>query len=150
MRTKSQNTVEKGFTLIETIIAFTVFLVALLGVLTTITFTVNYNSGNNLRSQSLAILQQQIEILESAKFSPIVTDQILTGGTKSPIVLKSADGNKFRVEIVVDDDPLIAGIQVDAAKTLKEISVTVTPESALSGWQTAVASTVVMRRVRGN
>ena len=113
-------------------------------------FAVKYNSGNSLRSQSLAILQQQTEVLQSAKFSPLVTDQILVGGAKTPLIVKSADGNNFRVEIVVDDNPQISGTQVDPTRTLKEISVTVTPEGNLSGWQKAVAATVVLRRVRGN
>lgn len=149
-RTKFQIAKEKGFSLIEATIAFTILLVALMGVFSTIISVVNYNTGNSLRSQSLAIMQQQAEILQSAKFSPTVTDQILTGGTKTPTIVKSADGNEFRVEIVVDDDPLTDGIQVNATKTLKEISVTVTPKNAFSSWQTAVAATVIFRRVRGN
>ena len=145
-----QNSDDQGFSLIEVVIAFTILLVALLGVLTTITYAVTYNTGNNLRSQSLAIMQQQIEILQSAKFNPTVTDQILSGGVKLPSVVKSADGNNFRVEIAVDDNPLTGGIQIDPAKTLKEISVVVTPENSVGGWQTSVAARVIIRRVRGN
>lgn len=149
-RTKFQNAGEKGFSLIETTIAFTILLIALMGVFSTIIFVVNYNTGNSLRSQSLAIMQQQAEILQSAKFSPTVIDQTLIGGVKPPTIVKSADGNLYRVEIVVDDDPLTDGIQVDSGKTLKEISVTVTPENAFASWQTAIAATIVVRRVRGN
>ena len=141
---------EQGFSLIETVIALTILLPALMGVLVTITYAINYNSGNSLRSQSLAVLQQQVEILQSAKFNPTVIDQVLTGGTKLPVVVKNSDGKNFRVEISVDDDPLTAGIQTDSGKTLKEISVKVFPENSFAGWQTSVPATAVLRRVRGN
>ncbi len=144
------NSDEKGFSLIEVVIALTILLIALLGVLTTITYAITYNTGNSLRSQSLAVMQQQIEILQSAKYNPTVTDQILSGGLKSPAVVKSADGNIFRVEIAVDDNPFAAGVQTDSAKTLKEISIVVTPETSVGGWQNSAAAKVTIRRVRGN
>lgn len=141
---------ERGFSLIEVIIAMIILLVALLGVFLTFTFAVNYNAGNNSRSQALSILQQEIELMRSAKFTPGVTDAELTGGTKTPKIMTSADGSRFRVEITVDDDPFTANVQTDATKTLKEITIRVTSESPTPGWQTAVPATVFLRRVRSN
>jgi prepilin-type N-terminal cleavage/methylation domain-containing protein len=146
IRTKS----EGGFSLIEVIIAMIIMLVALLGVFLTFTYAVNYNAGNNSRSQALSILQQKVEELRSAKFTPGVTDAALTGGTKTPEIITAADGNRFRVDIIVDDDPFTTGVQVDTTKTLKEITVTVSSESPTPGWQTAVPATVFLRRVRSN
>ncbi|HLM01982.1 MAG TPA: prepilin-type N-terminal cleavage/methylation domain-containing protein [Pyrinomonadaceae bacterium] len=142
---------EGGFSLVEVIIAMIILLVALLGVFLTFTYAVNYNAGNNSRAQALSILQQEVELLRSAKFTPGVTDEVLKGGTKTPKIITSADNSRFRVQIVVDDDPSTPNdVDVDTTKTLKEITVTVTSESPTPGWQTAVPATVFLRRVRSN
>jgi prepilin-type N-terminal cleavage/methylation domain-containing protein len=140
----------EGFSLVETSIAMVVMLIVLLGVFTTFTYSVSYNSGNNSRSQALAVLQQEIELLRSAKFTPSIIESNLTGGVKAPKIISSADGSKFRVEITIDDDPITSGVQIDTTKTLKEITLTVTLENPTPGWQTAIPSTVILRRVRAN
>lgn len=147
---KSKTNSEGGFSLIEVIIAMIILLVALLGVFLTFTYAVNYNAGNNSRSQALSVLQQKVEQLRSAKFTPGVTDAELAGGEKTPEIYTAADGNRFRVNVTVDDDPYTAGVQVDTSKTLKEITVIVTSESPTPGWQTSVPARVLLRRVRSN
>lgn len=142
---------DRGFSLIEVIIAMLILLVALLGVFLTFTYAINYNAGNNARAQALTVLQQQVEVMRSAKFTPGVTDSILIGGTKTPVVVPSGDGNRFRVQIVVDNDPFTPDVQtVETGVTLKEVTITVTPESPTPGWQTAVPAKVFLRRVRSN
>ena len=141
---------ECGFTLTEVMIALTILLISLLGVFATFTYAVNYNAGNNARSQALAILQQKIELLRSAKFTPSLTDSALTGGTKAPELVVLPDGNRFLAKITIDDDPFTAGVQTDTSKTIKEITITVTLDSPTPGWQSAVPATVVLRRVRAN
>lgn len=141
---------ENGFTLIEVIIAFVVFLIALLGVFSGFAFSINYNAGNYSRAQALTVLQREVEHLRSAKFTPYVTDAALTGGTKVPKIVVSADGNRYIIQTVVDDDPFTAGIQTDLTKKFKEITITVSLESPTPGWQTAIPSTTVLRRVRAN
>ena len=143
---------EKGFSLIEVTIAMVILLVALLGVFVTFIFAVNYNSGNNIRAQALAVLRQQTELLRSAKFTPGVTDASLIGGIKPVQFVTSADGSRFRVAIAVDNDLVTNGIQStnESATTIKEIIVSVTPDQPTSGWQASVQSTVTLRRVRGN
>lgn len=141
---------DAGFTLIEVIIAMVILMIVLLGVFVSFTYAVSYNAGNNSRSQALAVLQQEIELMRSAKFTPALTDANLLGGSKSPRIVSSADGNRFRVQIMVDDDPFTAGIQSDTTRTLKEITLSVTLENPTPGWQTAVPATVILRRVRGN
>ena len=143
---------EKGFSLIEVTIALVILLVALLGVFVTFIFAVNYNSGNNIRAQALAVLRQQTELLRSAKFTSGITDATLIGGVKPVQLVTSADGTRFRVAIAVDNDLVTNGVQStnESATTIKEIIVSVTPEQATSGWQASVQSTVTLRRVRGN
>lgn len=149
---KKKNPAEKGFSLIEVTIAMLVFMVAIMGVFMTFAYAVSYNTGNSSRAQALALLQQRVEQLRSAKFTPnpLVTDSILLGGTKPDDIVTGQDGNSYKLKVVVDDDPFTANVQTDPTKSLKEISVTVTLERPTPGWQTSVPATIVLRRVRGN
>ena len=143
---------EAGFSLVEATCALIILLIALAGVATTFTYAINYNAGNNSRAQALAVLQQEVEQMRSAKFTPPPNgmDASLAGGRKTPRVISTVDGKRFRIQTVIDDDPLTAGVQVDNTKTIKEISVTVSLDNPTPGWQTAVPATVVLRRVRAN
>ena len=141
---------QEGFSLIEVSIAMVVFLIAVLGVFISFAYAVSYNSGNASRAQALALLQQKVEEMRSKRFVPTFTDNAITGGTKAPIILNGQDGNPYRIDITVDDDPFTDGIQVDNTKLFKEISVTVRLEAPTPGWQSSVPATVILRRVRGN
>jgi len=72
---------EAGFTLVETVIALVILLIAVLGVFGAFTYAIRFNTGNSARSQALSVLQREVESLRSAKFTPTITDtrrQILT------------------------------------------------------------------------
>jgi type II secretory pathway pseudopilin PulG len=150
MKLKLKNKNENGFTLIEATAATAILLVVLLGAASVFTYSTIYNTGSNIRSQALSVLQREIETIRIAKFTPSVTDETLTGGEKAPKYVTAADGTSFKVVNVVDDDPFTAGTQVDSTKTLKEISITITPTNKVASWQTAVGTEVIIRRVRGN
>jgi prepilin-type N-terminal cleavage/methylation domain-containing protein len=147
---------EKGFTLIEVTIALLVMTVMMMGVLTVFTYTVQYNRGNNLRSQALSVLQQEAELYRSAKFTPSVTDPDLQGGVKPVKTVSSADGTVFSVTATVDNDPGTTGTQTSEtlstgkACTLKEISLKVLPKNQEAGWITAESTSLVIQRVRSN
>ena len=147
---KRDKSKEQGFTLLETVIAMVILTVSLLSVVTIFTSSVNFNSGNTVRTQALAILQQEVEVLRSAKFSPQITDATLSGGTKTLVNRTSANNTVFQIQVIVDDDPFTDLVQTDATKTLKEITVTATPINARENWVSAVPTTVVLRRVRTN
>ena len=117
---------EEGFSLVEVAVAMVVILVAVLGVFFTITYAINYNAGNNSRAQCLAVLQQEVERLRSAKFTPGITDAVLAGtssaGTSRTVTVNNLT---FTVTTVVDNDPYTAGIQNESVFTnIKEISIT--------------------------
>ncbi len=141
---------ESGFTLIETSIALVIILIGLLGVFYTITYSILYNSGNAMRAQTLATLQQEVEQIRSKKFTPTIIDPDLLGGTKPIRTVNAPNGGSFSVAQRVDDDPFTDGVQVDNASAIKEITVVVRLTSPAPGWQTAVPATIVMRRTRGN
>lgn len=150
VETTSISSGKEGFTLVEVVVAMVILLIALLGVFITFTYAVNYNAGNNSRSEALAIMQQEVEKMRSAKFTPAITDSILKGGKKIPFIVTGDSRNRFKVQITVDDDPIAPDIQTDNTKTIKEVSITVTLDKPTPGWQTAVPATVILQRVRSN
>jgi Tfp pilus assembly protein PilV len=141
---------QAGFSLLEAVMSTVVLLVTLLGVSSVFTFSISRNTGNNRRSQALSVLQREVELIRSRKFTPTVTDTDLQAGEKAAKYSSSADGSSYKVEIIVDDDPYTDGIQTDNTKTLKEITVTVSPAEQIDTWQTAVPTKLTIRRARGN
>jgi len=141
---------ESGFSLIEVVVALVILLIALLGVFLAFTYAIGYNSGNNSRAQALAIMQQQVERMRSAKFTPTVVDTSLVGGVQSTKIVTLPGGNTFRVDVTVDDDPETANVQIDNTSTVKEVLLTVSLDRPTPGWQSSVPATVVLRRVRAN
>jgi len=147
---------ESGFSLIETTIALVIILVALLGVFFTITFAITYNMGNNSRAQTVAVLQQEVERLRSAKFTPGFTDPALYGTAAAGTAYTTTmNGQTFSVTTVIDNDPSTTAIDDEttvpsSGTSFKEITVTTVLANPSPGWQTAVPAKVVMRRVKSN
>ena len=152
---------EAGFSLIEVVVALLIVMIGLLSVAAVFTFAINQNAGNKSRSQALTILQEAAEGIRSAKFNGTTTDPVLLGGTRPQEIKTATNGNTFLLDIEVDNEPLVDGLQDEDYEclspqdvvipcTLKEITVTVSFAAPTPGWQTAVPSVVRIRRVRGN
>lgn len=158
---------EQGFSLIESIIAMFVLTIALLGVAQAITYSVLHNAGNATRAQNLAILQQEVERMRAAKFTPVGIDREtppgtgpcrsdaqrdIRGGTKTPCTIAAPNGGQFKVSTWVDDNPFngTETYDVDITSRIKEITVEVELVAPTPGWQTAVPARVVLRRTIGN
>lgn len=144
-----------GFSLIETMFALLILMIALLGVFQVFTYAIVYNAGNATRSHALAILQQKVELLRSKKFSPTSVDPDLAGGVKPvQIVPNVGNSGSFRIETIVDDRPWVDNApgapDIDATSDYKEITITARLDAPSPGWQLAVPATIVMRRTRGN
>jgi type II secretory pathway pseudopilin PulG len=149
---------ESGFTLIEAAIALVILMIALLGVAWTISYSINYNAGNSNRAKTLAVLQQEVERLRSAKFTPTFTDNVLLGckavnpcststitsGSLSFIITKTVDNDPSTTAI--DDETDLAS----SATSFKEIRLSANLANPSPGWQTAVPAEVVLRRVKSN
>jgi hypothetical protein len=127
-------------------------MIAVMGVFAAFTYSTMYNSGNSQRSHALSVLQQEVELLRSVKFNPppAVIDASLAGGVKATKTVVAADNFSYLVDVTVDDDPFTAGVQTDATKTLKEITLVVTPLGTNNTWITANRTQTVFRRVRSN
>jgi|SRR5687768_10275008 len=143
---------ESGFSLIEVVIALLILMITVMGVFGAFTYSTVYNSGNNKRSQALSVMQREVEGLRSIKFNPppAVIDAALAGGVKATRTVTAADNTTYSVDVTVDDDPFTNGVQTDAAKAIKEITVTVTPMRGTDTWVRANPITIIFRRVRSN
>ncbi len=155
---------DAGFTLVEVIIALVILMISVMGIFAVFAYATVYNTGNSMRSQALSTLQKEVEMIRSAKFTPTITDNYtpgtpddgrrdLRGGTKTPRTVTAVNGTTYTVETIVDNDPFTPLVQNDAAvenPRLKEITLTVTPQSNTNGWVIAYPVRVVFRRVRSN
>ena len=155
---------DDGFTLVEVIIALVILMISVMGIFAVFTYATVYNTGNSMRSQALSILQQEVEKIRSAKFTPTITDNYtpgtpddgrrdLRGGTKAARTETAINGTTYTVQTIVDNDPFTPLVQNDTDvpnPRLKEITLTVTPQSNNSGWVVANPVMVVFRRVRAN
>ena len=111
---------QAGFSLIETVIALVVIMIALLGVFTVFTYAIVYNAGNKARAAALTVLQQEVEFYRAAKFnaspatdnftpgSPDDGRRDLTGGRKAARTVTTPDGMSFLVNVSVDNAPFVA------------------------------------------
>jgi type II secretory pathway pseudopilin PulG len=163
--------------LIEMLISLLILFIAVMGVFAAITYATKYNRGNSQRSQALAVMQREVELLRSAKFTPTVVSNLttatpdcasvddgsrdITGGAKAVQLRCGIDGTMYLVETTIDDDPAVAGTQVypgpTPAAVMKEITIGVTPVSpegetgaGQTSWVTGNPVYLVFRRVRAN
>jgi Tfp pilus assembly protein PilV len=146
---------ERGMTLIETTVALVIIMIALLGVVHTFTYAVSYNYGNAIRTESQALLQEEVENLRAAKWTSSGTHPDLDGTANCTAVEKivaSPNGGAFKVERTVDDDPSTPNVcEVDPTTQIKDITVTIKIATNKNpAWWFAVPNTVVLRRTRGN
>jgi Tfp pilus assembly protein PilV len=97
---------QRGFTLIETCIAFVVMMVAALGAASLFVFSIEYGSGAYDRTLAIAVAQQRMEKLRKGSFDEVVS-------ANDPDVISS--NRHFNVVTTV------------TGTNLKTITVTVTP-----------------------
>ena len=152
---------DAGFSLIEVVIALLIVMIGLLSVAAVFTFAITQNAGNKARAQALALLQEEAEKIRAAKFNGTTTDTDLLGGVHAERLVTVTGGNSFLVNVTVDNDPTVAGDQLETDTcespqgdvipcALKEIRITVSFAAPTPGWQTAVPTVLRLRRVRGN
>lgn len=136
---------ERGFTLIETTIALLVMMIVMLGVASVFAFAVFNNSNGADRAQTLAVAQQRLETLRNLKFSETATDTDLTAGDHTLTVKRGQGdeaGRKYKIDWNVADNP---------TKTLKTITVNVTPITAGPAWASVsswATVTIITQRAR--
>ena len=107
---------EKGFTLLEIVIALVIMMVVGLAAVGGFAFAIRYNSAAADRAASISIAQSAVEKFRALAF----TDSGLTAGTTTTTISDGA-GRTYTLTTTVAD------VLVSGKTTLKTISVTVTP-----------------------
>ncbi|MGI8545228.1 MAG: type IV pilus modification PilV family protein [Aridibacter sp.] len=139
---------EKGFTLVEVIIAGIIMIILSIGLLTVFSYTVKINRGENLRTQALSVLQLEVENYRSLKFVPVGSSTQLNSGNYPNLKTStSADGRVFNISVTIVNLP--SGT-TDANTTYKEIKITAVPQIAETGWLANLKTDVTVQRVRAN
>jgi prepilin-type N-terminal cleavage/methylation domain-containing protein len=126
---------QRGFTLIETVVAMVVMMVAALGIASLFTYSIRYNSGGEDRAVAISIAQQQMEQLRSVSFS----DSLLNVTAATDLTPDTiSNGRSYRVRKTV-----VGSNNFSGSPTLKTITIQVSPLSP--GW---AGFPVILRTVR--
>ena len=142
---------EAGFTLLETMIALVLMMIAALGAASVFSYSINYNSGGSDRLVALAIAQEQLERIRSGQFNSTTTDSILNGGTLVQGGLVR-NGKRYVLTTTIDDDPTTPDPDIIATTSLKRITVAVAPENVSQGWSLNAGAriTLITQRARSD
>ncbi|MDI1243097.1 MAG: type II secretion system protein [bacterium] len=148
---------QKGFTVIEVIVAGLILIVLSVGIMTAFSTVTNLNRINNVRSQALTVLQREVEAFRSFRFVPGTTDSRLFAGTypNYKTGVTSADGIPFNISVVVDNDPnnSVGGNLDSITDTnckFKQITITAVLQNPQGGVLSNLQTQVVIQRVRAN
>jgi len=125
---KKQAKGQQGFTLIETAVSMVVMMIVGLGAASLFVFALGTNNSARDRELSMAVAQQQMERLRSAKFADLNTTVTATGGANKTVA--SGDRSYTVVTTIADS---VAG-----NATQKTITVQVTPISANTSGLTSI------------
>src|SRR5258705_894321 len=134
---------QTGFTLLEAVIALFIMLIVAVASASLFSFSIYNNSGGSDRANSLAIGQQALERLRSAKFNLTTTDASLNAGSTVQTNV-AGDGRSFRVTVAIDDDPSTQAIDVNPATSLQGVTVKVVPQSIGRGWAFGRGGTITL------
>ena len=119
-------TAQAGFTLIETVVAMLVMMVAALAAASLFVYAVSANTGGSERAMAMAVAQQQVEQLRSVTYD----DATLSVGTTTLPVATIA-GRRYAVTRTVSLETIPAD---NSSKNLKRITITVTPQNEARQW----------------
>ncbi|HEX8708368.1 MAG TPA: prepilin-type N-terminal cleavage/methylation domain-containing protein [Pyrinomonadaceae bacterium] len=125
---------ERGFTLIETMIAMIIMMIAGLGAVSLFVYAIKSNSGAGDRAAALAIAQQYMERLRSVPFDQVTASN---GSPANPVMNA---GHSYSVQTTICTTADCGG-----SDTLKKITIQVTPLSADSLWSSASVFVISQR-----
>lgn len=114
---------EHGFTLLETVIALLVMMVAGLGALSLFTYSVNYNAGASDRARAFAVAQRRMEVLRNTPYNNLAAGVTLTTAQEGSSGTNQNDLRRFDIRTEIIDD-----LVIDGTARRKTIVVTVRPQ----------------------
>ena len=102
---------ERGFTLIETCIAMVMLMIVVCGVLPVGVYALKYNSAAAIRAGAVMAAQRKLEQLRAGSFTSCIS-------SSEVVTIGPTDSQTYTVDVVV----------TDVTTTLKNITITVTPQ----------------------
>lgn len=131
---------ERGFTLVETAVAFLIMMVVLLGVASAFAYAVYNNTSGADRTQTLALAQQSLETLRGCEFSSEAVDDRLKKGDYKQTARYGGSNREYMIEWKIED----------TTATVKTITLKVTPLGAGAAWGSgnAASVTIVTQRAK--
>jgi len=126
---------QRGFTLVETMIAALIMMVGALGVCSLFLYSTQNNIGGGDRALAMAVAQQQLERIRSVSFE----DATLNVGTTTSAV-RTGERN-YTVQKVVANEMNTNG----TSKQLKRITIRVTPNMGGPSWSRNTVELVTLR-----
>lgn len=143
-----------GFTIPEVIVAGMIMIILCVGILTSYSYVITLNRGNNIRSQAMTVLQREVEEFRSFRFVPGTTDSRLNAGSypNYKVGQLSADGIPFNISVVVSNDPnnQYDPDPAEADCRFKQISIEAALQNPETGWLADLRTRVTIQRVRSN
>jgi prepilin-type N-terminal cleavage/methylation domain-containing protein len=143
----------RGFTLIEVLIAASIMIILCVGTLSVFSYAIKLNTGNNMRSQALTVLQAEAEFYRSLKFKPsaTITDTRLIAGDYTLDPRASADGTVFNVTVSISNiSHLDPANPSETNCTLKQIVIRTVMANPQPGWLANLRTELTILRVRAN
>lgn len=152
---------QDGFSLVEVIVAGALMIVLCVGMLTVFSYVTKINRGNNIRTQALSALQQEIEYYRSLKFVPgqeTAADlpnhrsTAIYAGQRTRPPVTSASGMAFNINVEVTNLQFSDVSTSEEACTFKEITIEAVPVATQEGWlsDANLKTSITMQRVRAN
>ena len=117
---------QEGFTIIETVAAMLIMMIAGFGAASLFIFSMNYNSGAADRARALALAQQRMEILRGTPYDSLSTVAAAMPASENVGSPNTPDNDQrtFNVTTTVADDANVPNSRQ------KVITVTATPANA--------------------
>ncbi|HYE13044.1 MAG TPA: hypothetical protein VD968_01230 [Pyrinomonadaceae bacterium] len=112
---------ERGFTMLETVIALFLAMVMGFGAISLFLYSVNYNAGASDRARALALAQRTMETLRARDYLELANSDSTVVVTDYAAAAGTTDRRTFTVRTAIGDYPLVG------ASRQKAIVVTVTP-----------------------
>lgn len=152
---------QNGFSLVEVIVAGILMVILCIGTVTVFSYVTNVNRGNNIRTQALSALQQEIEFYRSLKFVPgqeTAADLpnhrsvAIYAGQRTRPPVTSASGMEFNINVEVTNLQFSDVSTSEEKCTFKEITIQAVPVVTQEGWlsDANLKTSITMQRVRAN
>ena len=156
---RSTDSTQRGFTLLEAAIALVVLMIIGLGIASLFTYAIQANGRADDRELAMAIAQKRMEWLRTIPFTTQTrtvafsypNGGLAATGANGVIEAVTNAGRPYSVTTIITDLSTVPAGNPDAgAPTLKRIQVSVTPAGAVTAFESVTITTQRSTQVTGS